>query len=120
MQITPAYLESAAALAKEKPSFASSVHEVHLDSLGLSTNATNEIIKRAAPEIAAYLDKNENEARKIRQLPSAEQVEAIAKLHEGMGDSDRPGDSEATDKYIESRTRRGPGTGRYVATEGKE
>ncbi len=114
MQVTPRYIEAATELCKERPSFAASVHDAHLASLGLSSKATGEIIERGAPEIADYLNRNEKERARIAKLPDADQVQEIAKLHEGM--SERPGDNSDTDKYIESRTKKGAGMGRYVVT----
>lgn len=118
MNVTPAYIEAATELGKERPGFAASVNEAHLASLGLSSKATGEIIERAAPEIADYLNRNEKALERIARLPDAEQVQEIAKLHEGM--SEQPGDNSATDKYIESRTKKGPGSGRYVAAKEKK
>ena len=118
MQVTPAYIEAATELGKERPGFAASVHEAHLASLGLSSKATGEIIERAAPEIADYLNRDEKARGRIAKLPDAEQVQEIAKLHEEMGE--RPGDKSDTDRYIETRIKKGPGTGRYVATKGEK
>jgi hypothetical protein len=114
MQVTPEYLEHAATLAKERPAYAAAVHEAHLGNLGLSGNAEKEIIRRRAPEIAHYLDKHEDVRSKIAQMPSAAQVEAIASLHEGpTGQAERTSNAD-TDNYIESRTRKGAGMGRFV------
>ncbi|MFI5057549.1 MAG: hypothetical protein ACHQLQ_05140 [Candidatus Acidiferrales bacterium] len=118
MNVSPQYIEAATALGKERPSYAASVHDAHLASLGLSSKATGEIIERAAPEIADYLNRDEKARGRIAKLPDAEQVQEIAKLHEGM--SERPGDNSDTDKYIESRTKKGPGIPRYVTTKGRK
>jgi len=114
MNVTQAYIEAATELGKAPSWFAACVLDGNLPSLGLSNKATGEIIERAAPEIADDLNRNEKERARIAKLPDADQVQEIAKLHEGM--SERPGDNSDTDKYIESRTKKGAGMGRYVVT----
>jgi hypothetical protein len=118
MQVTPEYLERAAALAKERPNFAAAVHGAHVSSLGLSETGNKELI-RQGPALTHFLSSNPDKLNSILRLPGREQGAALAQMAENMNDADKPGEGKSTDSYIASRTKRGPGLGRNVTTEGR-
>ena len=108
------YAESARAHYDQHPDDEATLHEHHLNSLGLSEAAKAHIIHNRLASVAAYVGGNDGLRKQMAGMDEASQIKAIQAIHnaEGRGGGvDESGEREEnemerTEKYLAERKNR--------------